>query len=112
MSQRRVRRADHTDVGESMVPDPCGGHRRGSQVRGRAVQVDPMKPTLKAPGSKRLKLEHEKLLSNVGFNFNLRRYTKETFDPKGCSSDDYYDVLASAQRREAGAYTRPLLSST
>jgi len=41
---------------------------------GRAVQVDPMKPTLKAPGSKRLKLEHEKLLSNVGFNFNLRRY--------------------------------------
>jgi hypothetical protein len=25
-------------------------------LRGRAVQVDPMKPTLKAPGSKRLKL--------------------------------------------------------
>ena len=34
-----------------------------------------MKPTLKAPGSKRLKLEHEKLLSNFAFNFNWRRYT-------------------------------------
>jgi len=33
-----------------------------------------MKPTLKPPGSKRLKLYHEKLLSNFAFNFNLRRY--------------------------------------
>jgi len=39
------------------------------------VQVDPIKPTLKAPGSKRLKLEHENLLSNFGFKFNLRRYS-------------------------------------
>jgi len=34
-----------------------------------------MKHTLKAPGSKRLKLGYEKLLSNFGFNFNLRRYS-------------------------------------
>jgi len=33
-----------------------------------------MKPTLKAPESKRLKLEHEKTLSNFAFKFNLRRY--------------------------------------
>jgi hypothetical protein len=33
-----------------------------------------MKLTLKAPGSKRLKLEHDKLLSNFAFNFNLRRF--------------------------------------
>jgi len=44
---------------------------------GRAVQVDPIKPTLKAPGSERLKLEHEKLLFNFAFNFNLRRYSLE-----------------------------------
>jgi len=44
-------------------------------TRGRAVQVDPIKPTLKAPGSKLLKPEHDKLLSNFVFNFNLRRYT-------------------------------------
>jgi hypothetical protein len=39
------------------------------------VQVDPIKPTSKAPLSERLKLEHEKLLSSFAFNFNLRRYT-------------------------------------
>ena len=41
------------------------------------MQVDPIKPTLKAPGSIPLKLEHEKLLSNFAFNFNLRRYNEE-----------------------------------
>jgi hypothetical protein len=33
-----------------------------------------MKITLKAPGSKRVKLEHEKLLSNFAFKFNLHHY--------------------------------------
>ena len=41
---------------------------------GRAVQVDPIKPTLKALGTKRLKLKYGELLSNVAFKFNLRRY--------------------------------------
>jgi len=35
-----------------------------------------MKATLKAPGSKRLKLEYDNLLSNSAFKLNLRRYTK------------------------------------
>jgi hypothetical protein len=39
------------------------------------VQVDPIKPTLKAPGTKRLKLQYDEPLSNFAFNFNLRRYT-------------------------------------
>ena len=30
---------------------------------GSAVQVDPIKPTLKPPGTKRLKLKYDKLLS-------------------------------------------------
>ena len=41
--------------------------------RGRAVQVDPMRPRLKAPKSKLLRLKHEKVLSSYGFEFNLRR---------------------------------------
>jgi len=41
------------------------------------VLDDPIKPEFKAPGSKRLKLCHEKTLSNFAFNFNLRRYTKD-----------------------------------
>jgi hypothetical protein len=35
-----------------------------------------MKLTLKAPGSKRLKLEYDDLLSNVAVNFNVRRYNQ------------------------------------
>jgi len=58
-----------------------------------------MKPKLKAPGSKQMKLVREKLLSIFGFNFNLRRYTKgvsielsfgfrlETYPPEVGTSD-------------------------
>ena len=42
---------------------------------GRAVQVDHVKPKLKLPGAKRLKLKCHKPLSNFAFNFNLRHYT-------------------------------------
>jgi hypothetical protein len=40
----------------------AGAVRRHVRELGRAVQVEPIKPTLKAPGSKRLKLEYGKLL--------------------------------------------------
>jgi hypothetical protein len=36
-----------------------------------------MKSKLKRPGTKRLKLEYEELLSNFGFKFWLRRYNLE-----------------------------------
>jgi len=39
------------------------------------VQVEPIKPTLKAPGTKRLKLKYDKLFSSFAFYFNLRRYS-------------------------------------
>jgi len=39
------------------------------------VQVDPIKPTLKALGTKPLKLQYDELLSRFAFKFNLRRYT-------------------------------------
>jgi len=42
--------------------------------QGRAVQVDPMKPLLKAPGSVLLKLISDGTISNFGFNFNWRHY--------------------------------------
>jgi hypothetical protein len=51
------------------------GHER--QDQGRAVQVDPIKPILKPPGTKRLKLECDILLLNYAFKFNLRGYMKE-----------------------------------
>jgi len=42
---------------------------------GMAVQVDPVKPTLKAPGITLLKLKYDKPLSNSAFTFTLRRYS-------------------------------------
>ena len=45
--------------------------------RGRALQLDPIKPTLNASGAKPLRLKYDKLLSRFAFNFNLRRYTAD-----------------------------------
>jgi len=42
------------------------------------VHDDPIKPTLKAPGTTRSKLTYENLLSSSAFNFNLRCYMKAT----------------------------------
>ena len=39
------------------------------------MQIDPIIPTLKAPGSNRLKLKYDQLVSSFAFKFNLRRYT-------------------------------------
>jgi hypothetical protein len=61
------------------------------------VQVDPIKPTLKAPGIKRLKLVRDDPLTNFAFKFNLRRYN---------------EVAHPQDVNQAGAYTRPLFSST
>ena len=52
----------------------AGGPGRGPHP-GRALQVDPIKPTLKAPGTTRLKLNCDGPLSKFAFHINLRRYT-------------------------------------
>ena len=39
------------------------------------MQVDPVKPNLKLPGTQRLKLKCDEPLSNIAFKFKLRRYT-------------------------------------
>ena len=41
------------------------------------MQVDPINPTLKPPGTKLLKLKYDEPLSKIAFKFNLRRYSKE-----------------------------------
>jgi len=43
---------------------------------GRPVQVDPIKPAVKPPGTKRSKLKCDILLSIYAFEFNLRRCTR------------------------------------
>ena len=48
----------------------------GGAAPGKAVQVEPTKSIMNAPGNKRLKLQYGKLLSSFAFNFNLRRYIR------------------------------------
>jgi hypothetical protein len=72
------------DAASNMWPTRGGGagecavaRRRGRGVaQGMAVQLDPIKPKLKALGTKHSKLQYDELLSNVAFNFNVRRYIK------------------------------------
>jgi len=43
------------------------------------VQADPIRPTLKLSGTKRLKLKFDGPPSNFAFKFNLRRYIKASY---------------------------------
>jgi len=81
------------------------------------VQVDPIKPTLKTPGTKRSKLKYDRPLSSFAFKFNLRRYNKATSNI--CTAQallanmaGLYAVYHGPDGLKAGAHTRPLLSST
>jgi hypothetical protein len=49
--------------------------RAESHAHGKAVQVHPIKPTSKALGTKRLKLDYDEPLSNFALTLNLRRST-------------------------------------
>jgi hypothetical protein len=66
--------------------------------------VDPIKPTFQAPESKRLTLIYDERLSSLAFNFNVRRYTMVTLP--------FLDGVGKIHAYKAGAYTRPLFSST
>jgi hypothetical protein len=54
--------------------DLAAGRGRRVGAPGKAVQVEPMKSKLKPPGTKRLKLNCDVLLSTSAFTIKLRRY--------------------------------------
>jgi len=62
---------------------------------GGAVHVDSMKPTLKAPGTKRLKQKKYKLLSSFAFKFNVRRYTLASASGLRCYATTWLCSCAS-----------------
>ena len=73
------------------------------------MQVDPIKPKLKPPGTKRLKLKNDEPLSNFALKFNLRRYSKANDDEV---EEAHVLVERHRQRCVAGACTRSHQSST
>ena len=66
-----------------------------------AVQVDPIKPRLKAPGTKRLNLKHDGPHSKYAFKINLRRYNVEDTSRAAASCDIQLQAL------HAGGLFRP-----
>ena len=87
------------------------------------MQVDPIKPVLKAPKTKRLKLEVVEPLSTVAFRFSWRRYTTEppmdylqglngVKDFTGSAASLVFSKAASTSGSGAGAYTRSRFRST
>ena len=71
--------------GKPLAGGVAGREARGAAAapgtQGRPAQVDPIKPTMKAPGTKLLKLDFDELLSSFAFKFDLRRYTKAVLPP-------------------------------
>jgi len=67
------------------------------------VQVDPITPTLKAPGTKRLKQKYVNLLLNCGTKFNLRCYIKaalpERFHPRTIKAGHYTHIFGPTRQR-------------
>jgi hypothetical protein len=61
-----------------------------------------MKPKLKPPGTERLKLMYDILLSTAAFKCKLRRYVK--------GAPNY--IIDKCTNYMAGNYTRPLFRST
>jgi len=62
------------------------------------VQVDPIKPTLKPPGSERLKVKCDEPLLNLAFEFNLRRYNKAVWGSFWQSGQWGYSCCRSFQK--------------
>jgi hypothetical protein len=64
------------------------------------VQIDPVKPKLKPPGTIRLKLVCDVLLSNFAFKFNFRRYTMVR-DDKAAESREQPAPLVSVRPEDS-----------
>jgi hypothetical protein len=110
------------------VGGPWQAQLPGGAVRrlGKAVQVDPINPKLKPPGTNCLKLKCDILLSTSAFKFNLRRYDSggtgavvlAAVSVWGAPTDRPKLIQRLQRYREdtlgkgAGAYARPLFGST
>jgi hypothetical protein len=112
-------------LGEAEPEESVAGLARAAL--GRAVRVAPIKPKLKPPGTTRLKVKCGILVSTSAFTFNLRHYisggNESPVSPSRGGSQrrggsglfarsESVHGIAGERRTSAGAYTRPLFSSS
>jgi len=74
------------------------------------VQVDPIKPTIKAPGSKLLKPSYGEPPSNFAFKSNLRRFRKATSTVANLEDRQGLTLVHSSAQPEPFFVTEPLKS--
>jgi hypothetical protein len=74
ISHAAARAAAAATAAAAQPAQPAARLQRPQAALGRPVQVDPTKPTLKAPGTKHSKPSYDEPPSKVSFKFNLRRY--------------------------------------
>jgi len=72
----RARRVQQRSVGKDTRAAGAAVARAGHH-HGWVVQVEPIEPMLKPPGSKHLRLKCVKLLSSFAFKVNFRHYTMD-----------------------------------
>jgi len=66
-----------------------------------------MKPTLGAPGTKRLKLTSDEMLVSFAFKFNLRCYTEVVSTPRAAVATPPAEPLAAIAVRTLSRLLRP-----
>ena len=71
------------------------------------MQVDPIEPALKAPGTTSLKLQYDGTLSRIAFNFNLRRYSKEPGAPPPAAAKAPPPPAAKPKAKPAPVVKKP-----
>ena len=74
------------------------------------MQVDPIKPTLKAPGIWLLKLHYDEPHSDFAFKIKLCRYTEVRMEEIRRAESSMHGPGTPPSK--AGPYTRPIFSST
>jgi hypothetical protein len=107
------RQAAEISARETVVAKTRARRLEGVQeaLQGMAVQLDPMKPTLKAPGEKRLRMTYDKLLSKSAFKFkfNLNCAATSRVLPRGAApatSRHRASRVSSARGADSGGVTR------
>jgi hypothetical protein len=79
----------------------------------RRCRLPLYKPVLNAPMVSALETKYDEALSNIAFKFNLRRHTLAATNTLSVKTAGYAVLAADKYTGAvAGAYTRPLLSST
>jgi len=78
----------------------------------RAVQVAPIKPTSKTPGTIRLKLKYDQMPSSFAFNFHLRRYIVAFLASHPDKAAEFTTDGAGARVRLSGRPWRILLATS